>query len=104
MPGQRGGRGSTRPASRQSSRVGANTSMTTAPRGPTWTSCGTLPGMHQVSPGPSSRASSPTRKAERAAEADAELFVVMAVLVDDAPWIEFDHAEGEARPVHDPSV
>jgi methylated-DNA-[protein]-cysteine S-methyltransferase len=60
--GQRGGRGSARSASRQSSRVGAKTSMTTAPSGPTRTSCGTPPGMHHVSPAPSSRDSSPTRK------------------------------------------
>jgi methylated-DNA-[protein]-cysteine S-methyltransferase len=48
-------------ASRQSSRVGANTSITTAPSGPTCTSCGMVLGIAHVAPGPSSCVSSPTR-------------------------------------------
>src|SRR5581483_8559786 len=49
--GQRGAIGAISSRFRQSSRAGANASTTTAPPGPTRTSCGTPEGMHHVAPG-----------------------------------------------------
>ena len=59
--GQRGSRGTPGASSTQSSRTGANTSSTTVPSGPAVASCRTFDGIVHVSPGPSSRVSSPIR-------------------------------------------
>src|SRR4051794_33781508 len=58
--GQRPGRGSCASSACQSSRTGDQTSTSTAPSGPTATSCGTFAGIRQVEPGTSSRVSPPT--------------------------------------------
>jgi hypothetical protein len=41
---------------------------------------------------------------QRAAEADAELLVLMAVLGHDAPWIELDHAQRDPLAVDGSAV
>jgi hypothetical protein len=42
----------------------------------------------------------PDAKGDRSLEDHAELFVLVAVLRDEAPWIELDHCKADAIPVH----
>ena len=60
--GQRPGPGSPGSPCSHSERGGAKRSSTVAPSGPASARCGVFEGISQVSPGPSSRSSSPTRK------------------------------------------
>ena len=86
------------------SRTGANTSITTAPAGPAVASCGTFEGIVHVSPGPSSRVSSPIRNVIVAADHHPELLVLVAMLLHDRVGIELDDAERQALAVDEARV
>ena len=98
--GQRPGRGSCCSSSRQSSRVGAKTSITLAPSGPAVALWGTFDGMHHVPPGRELALLVADPETHRAAQHEAELLVVVAVLPDDGAGVELDDRDRQPLAVH----